>query len=318
MTSETTTVNSRQGQAAGGRTPADFERIPLASATDDWFRTVPCLLLSEVATLVVYVCSFLWVLQFTGNKKLKAWNKFMVMYLACQFMAIRLMYIKYFTRSEVVFVCYPPNHMWRYIEPIMDAASWYWKERQMAIASLSWDGRKVGYVCIVPPIHTMMDDPAAIQYNLEYCLHTFKGAKLALGGQLPAVAHRMGLPAILHKDIVNGRVGTVALSRRGAQRGLECLQAKFPNRVNAKDLKMCVIGGGGFTGKEIAGACSDLFSEIHMFDPKFEDGECDLKIEEGASVTGTFDTSHIAEADVVLVFLPKGDQVEPYIKYAHK
>lgn len=317
MVSETTTVESRQTKAAWKPAPAEFERIPLASAADDWLKTIPLLLLSLVVTFVVYICSFLWVLQFTGVKKLKAWNKFLIMFIACHAMAVRLMYVKYFTRSEVVFVVYPPKHMWRYVEGIMDSASWFWNEKQMVISNLTWNGRRVGYVCIVPPIHTMMDNPAQVQYVIEYCLHTFKGAKLALAGQLPAVAHQMGLPAILHKDIVNGRVGTVALSRRGAERGLELLQKNHPEKENAKHLKMCVIGGGGFTGKEIAGACSDLFSEIHMFDPKFQDGECDLKVEEGASVTGTFDTSHISRADVVLVFLPKGDLVEPYIRYAH-
>lgn len=301
------------------REPVKFDRIPLESSVHDWLFTLPALLLSTVLTAVLYVCSFLWILQFTGVESLARANRFLIVYLTVHILAFKLMYVKYFTRAQVVFLCYPPAHLWGYVKPCTQAASWFWKEKPMVISDLSWEGKSIGYIVVMPPLALIKDSPAIIQYYIEYCLDMFKGAKIALGGQLPAVAHRMGLPAAMHKDIVNGRVGTVALARRGAQRGVEILRESFPEKfANKKDVKMCVIGGGGFTGKEIAGACSDLFSNIYMVDTRFSDGDVDLKVEEGAEVLGTADQSYVSKADVVFIFLPKGDLVEPYIKHAHK
>lgn len=295
-----------------------FERKPLASAARDWLWAFPCLVFVLIGAVVAYPLSFLWLLQFSGVKRFQAAHGFLLKLIVCVCLAIKLMFIKYFSRAKVVFVCYPPEKLWEKGLPIYNSVGWFWKERQLAICDLSWKKKHIGYVLVGPPLSTIRDSPSEVQYCLEFALRTFKGAKLALGGQLPAVAHQMNLPAIMHKDIVNGRVGTVALARQGAKQGLQWIIASFPERGSDKNFVLCVIGGGGYTGKEIAGSCSDLFSNIYMVDSKFADADCDLTQEKGAKVTGTFDQSYVGKADVVLVFLPKGDLVEPYIKYAHK
>ncbi|GMH36916.1 hypothetical protein BSKO_04789 [Bryopsis sp. KO-2023] len=292
---------------------------PLASPLKEWLFTIPCLLVSGILTAAVYVGSCLWLLQLLGVPVLKRANRFCVMLLVGHILAAKTLFVKYFRRPKVVFVCYPPLRMWEHVEPMLRSVRWFWTERQFVISDLAWDGKNVGCVCLIPPISTMADAPEKIQYHLNYCLNAFKGAKLALAGQLPSVARTLGVPAILHGDIVNGRVGTAALARRGVQKGIEVLRMRRPAKRPDGDLKLCILGGGGYTGVEISGACSGLFSEIYLVDKKYDGGSPHImRREDGTVIMGTFDPCRVRTADIVLVFLPNGEMVEPYVEYAHK
>ncbi|GMH37522.1 hypothetical protein BSKO_05395 [Bryopsis sp. KO-2023] len=294
------------------------KRCSLRPGWVDLVFTLPCTLLSMGLLAAIYVATFTWFLQFSGVRVFRDYNRWFLTFIVAHLVLMKTLHAKHFSRAKVVFVVYCPDRMWSDLAGMYRNVRWFWAERNLVIGDLSWGKRQIGHIVLVPTITRLGKDPKMIEKHVQAVHDTFPSATIALAGQLPAICCRDGIQAIENRRIVNGRVGTVALARKGAISGLEWILNNAPTPLGDKKRTLCVLGGGGYTGSEISGACKDLFSEIYLLDSKFGHGKSVDRDGAGAAVIRTSDPACVRKADVVLVFLPKGDLIQPYIPYAHK
>lgn len=285
----------------------------------DMLLTMPGILLSFLLVLVVYVVSLAWLLApLTGSRVIQKMQKGLLIALVGHYFFFMTMYTKYFGNPKVVFVVYPDEKMYALNQAKLKLARWFWYEDIMVIGNLYWKGNDAGLIVMVPPLSTFSSDKNLTTKYITWIVRSYPNAHIALAGQLPSILSQLDLSAAANRRIINGRIGTVALARKGAQCGLEWLRGRPQGLKDMKPRKLCVLGGGGYTGTEISGACCDMFDEVYLVDKKFSKQKQVSLLPDGCKVYRTSNPACVGGARVVLVFLPYGDQVEPYVKHAHK
>lgn len=283
----------------------------------DVLVTMPLIFVSLLIVVVAYVISISWLLYpVTGHRFFRKMHEALVIALIGHYFFFRTTYCKHFANPKVVFVVYPEEKMFKGLQEKLKLARWFWYEKNFVMGNLYWGEEEIGLVVLVPPLGTFESNKELLAQHVAWVVGYFCSAHIALAGQLPSVLSHLNLSAAANKRIVNGRIGTVALARQGAQHGLQWLRSQRRRQRRKNGPALCVLGGGGYTGKEISGACSDLFATIYLIDSKFSQ-QPKTEMEGASLVYQTSNAAYIRKADVVLVFLPRGDQIVPYVKYAH-
>lgn len=172
-----------------------------------------------------------------------------------------------------------------------------------------------GYVAVTFVDHNeLRDNPHLVLPLLERVSRAFtmsnRGA-IALAGQVPGWLFRTG--GSIEKPFVSGHRGTRYAMLRAAE---HLARREIPEGVDLKELTVAVLGGAGFTGGAVARDLGEVFGRIIAYDTKHKQGKASVSTGDiPAFVDFTDDANKLADADLVLNFLPKGDDAEPLIPY---
>lgn len=176
-------------------------------------------------------------------------------------------------------------------------------------------GPYTGYVAVTFVDHNeLRDRPDLVLPLLERVPRAFvikdTGA-VALAGQVPGWLFRAG--GTIAKPFVSGHRGTRYAMLRAAE---HLARQETPEGVDLKELTVAVLGGAGFTGGAVARDLGEVFGRIIAYDTKHIRGKASYSTGDSpAFVDFTDDPNKLKNADLVLNFLPKGDDAEPLIPY---
>ena len=129
---------------------------------------------------------------------------------------------------------------------------------------------------------------------------------VSLAGRWPSALAMAGLPTVTG-PVVNGTLGTVYAMDR------VCSAMVRETGLSAEQAHLCILGGGGFVGRELLSRLAGRYRRLTAIDPCYEDTDPE---DSQGDVQRTASPWPLETADAVLVLTPRGDDARAYAKHA--
>ena len=133
---------------------------------------------------------------------------------------------------------------------------------------------------------------------------------VALAGQLPSWTHTAG--GVIETPCVQGTRGTRYAMLKC------CLALAKKTTRNLGDLTIAVIGGAGYTGRFVVADLATHFKQVIAYDTRYVEGATKSVHAFATSIIYTANRQDLCDADVVVVFTPKGDDAADVIPFLRR
>ncbi len=175
-------------------------------------------------------------------------------------------------------------------------------------------GTHRGYIAVTFKDHNLIrDDPKIALDILERTKRVFRlspKGTVALAGQLPGFVLRQSK---IEAPFVVGNRGT----RYAMVRSTELLANTEFRGIAREELTVAVLGGAGFTGGSVVRDLAQVFGAVIAFDTRHGEGVPPSRStgDMPRNVECRSNPEALRKADIVLNFLPKGDDVQSLVPY---